>query len=231
MHSSGIRYEEAVREFKKQYLREVLIAHRGNQCKAAEELGMHRNTLSRTIEELGLDPAQIVEMRDLIRSFGREHAVVFSSHILSEVRLLCDEVIIVRAGKVVTQGAPADLTAKLHGGIEHWLVRVKGPEASVAAALRGVRGVHAVSPFGETTPADAAEGVCGLRVEAAPGAGGGELSDRLFDALAAGGWRARELRRLETSLEEVFLELTATEQAAKRDARAAAPRARGGRER
>lgn len=180
---------------------------------------------------VGLDPAQIVEMRDLIRSFGREHAVVFSSHILSEVRLLCDEVVIVRAGKVVTQGAPADLTAKLHGGIEHWLVRVKGPEASVAAALRGVRGVHAVSPFGETTPADAAEGVCGLRVEAAPGAGGGELSDRLFDALAAGGWRARELRRLETSLEEVFLELTATEQAAKRDARAAAPRARGGRER
>ncbi len=47
MHSSGIRYEDAVREFKKQFLREVLVAHRGNQCKAAEELGMHRNTLSR----------------------------------------------------------------------------------------------------------------------------------------------------------------------------------------
>jgi DNA-binding protein Fis len=44
MHSSGISYEEAVRDFKKQYLREVLVAHRGNQCKAAEEMGMHRNT-------------------------------------------------------------------------------------------------------------------------------------------------------------------------------------------
>ena len=55
MHSSGTRYEDAVREFKKQFLREVLIAHRGNQCKAAEELGMHRNTLSRTITELELD--------------------------------------------------------------------------------------------------------------------------------------------------------------------------------
>ena len=54
MHSSGIRYEDAVREFKKQYLREVLLAHRGNQCKAAEELGMHRNTLSRTMAELDL---------------------------------------------------------------------------------------------------------------------------------------------------------------------------------
>jgi len=59
MHSSGIRYEEAVREFKKHYLREVLVAHRGNQCKAAEELGMHRNTLSRAMAELGLDLAEV----------------------------------------------------------------------------------------------------------------------------------------------------------------------------
>ena len=59
MHSSGVRYDDAVREFKKQYLREVLIAHRGNQCKAAEELGMHRNTLSRTMADLGLSLAEV----------------------------------------------------------------------------------------------------------------------------------------------------------------------------
>lgn len=59
MHSSGIGYDEAVREFKKQYLREVLMAHRGNQCKAAEELGIHRNTLSRAMAELGLDLAEV----------------------------------------------------------------------------------------------------------------------------------------------------------------------------
>jgi len=59
MHSSGMRYEDAVREFKKQYLREVLLAHRGNQCKAAEELGMHRNTLSRAMTDLGLDLAEV----------------------------------------------------------------------------------------------------------------------------------------------------------------------------
>ncbi len=59
MHSTGIRYEDAVREFKRQYLREVLIAHRGNQCKAAEELGMHRNTLSRAMAELGLSLAEV----------------------------------------------------------------------------------------------------------------------------------------------------------------------------
>lgn len=59
MHSSGVRYDQAVREFKRQYLREVLVAHRGNQCKAAEELGMHRNTLSRVMVELGLDLAEV----------------------------------------------------------------------------------------------------------------------------------------------------------------------------
>ena len=59
MHSSGISYTEAVRQFKRRYLVEVLAKHRGNQCKAAEELGMHRNTLSRTLAELDLDSAQI----------------------------------------------------------------------------------------------------------------------------------------------------------------------------
>lgn len=59
MHSSGVRFDEAVREFKKQYLREVLIANRGNQCKAADELGMHRNTLSRAMSELGLSLAEV----------------------------------------------------------------------------------------------------------------------------------------------------------------------------
>ncbi|HVJ07288.1 MAG TPA: helix-turn-helix domain-containing protein [Acidisarcina sp.] len=59
MHAGGITYSEAVREFKKRYLLEVLASHRGNQCKTAKELGMHRNTLSRTIAELNIDPLQI----------------------------------------------------------------------------------------------------------------------------------------------------------------------------
>jgi len=55
MHNAGISYTDAVREFKKRYILEVLAHHRGNQCKAAEELGMHRNTLSRTLAELNMD--------------------------------------------------------------------------------------------------------------------------------------------------------------------------------
>src|SRR5215475_2465832 len=59
MHAGGITYAEAVREFKRRYLLEVLATNKGNQCKAAKELGMHRNTLSRTIAELDIDPAQV----------------------------------------------------------------------------------------------------------------------------------------------------------------------------
>ena len=73
MHSSGIPYVDAVRQFKKRYILEVLAQHKGNQCKAADELGMHRNTLSRTLSELDLDTAQIrsqlrSQLRDGIRN-------------------------------------------------------------------------------------------------------------------------------------------------------------------
>jgi DNA-binding NtrC family response regulator len=76
MHSSGVGYEEAVREFKKQYLREVLMAHRGNQCKAAEEMRMHRNTLSRTMADLGL---QLAEVRATLKRPPRSERPVYSA--------------------------------------------------------------------------------------------------------------------------------------------------------
>ena len=59
MHSAGVSYNEALRQFKRRYIVEVLAHHKGNQCKAAEELGMHRNTLSRTLAELELDTTRI----------------------------------------------------------------------------------------------------------------------------------------------------------------------------
>lgn len=59
MHSAGVSYADALRQFKRRYILEVLAHHKGNQCKAAEELGMHRNTLSRTLAELDMDTTQI----------------------------------------------------------------------------------------------------------------------------------------------------------------------------
>ncbi len=59
MQASGITYDEALSEFKKRFILQVLACHRGNQCKASKELGMHRNTLSRTLAELNIDPTQV----------------------------------------------------------------------------------------------------------------------------------------------------------------------------
>lgn len=59
MHAGGITYDEAVREFKRRFILEILSGHRGNQCKAAKELGVHRNTLSRLLAELDIDPTQV----------------------------------------------------------------------------------------------------------------------------------------------------------------------------
>jgi Fis family transcriptional regulator len=81
MHSSGIRYEDGVREFKRTFLREVLIANRGNQCKAAEELGMHRNTLSRAMAELGLSLAEVrAGLKRPPRSERPVHSAVRQGH-------------------------------------------------------------------------------------------------------------------------------------------------------
>ena len=80
MHSTGIRYEDAVRQFKRQYLLEVLRAHRGNQCKAAEELGMHRNTLSRTMAEL-----DVAEVRAGLKRPVRSERLV-SSGLRQQIR-------------------------------------------------------------------------------------------------------------------------------------------------
>ena len=159
---------------------------------------------------VGLDPAQIVEMRDLIRAFGQDHAVVFSSHILQEVRLLCDQILIIHQGRVIDRGRPSEVGARQHAGAFAWVMRVRGPAGEVAAALQQVSGVRKVAQQGE------ADGVVTVRVEATPpeGVPGDTFSDRLVDALAAKNLRLREVRQEDTSLEDVFLELTAQQRAA-----------------
>jgi Fis family transcriptional regulator len=74
MYASGITYEEAVREFRRRYIQEVLGHNKGNQCKAARELGVHRNTLSRIMADLELDRAQI--KLGLKRPARSEHSVL-----------------------------------------------------------------------------------------------------------------------------------------------------------
>lgn len=76
MHAGGITYDEAVREFKRRFVLEVLACHKGNQCKAAKELGVHRNTLSRILTELEIDPGQV---RNGLRRPPRSERGMFDS--------------------------------------------------------------------------------------------------------------------------------------------------------
>ncbi len=177
---------------------------------------------------VGLDPHQVVEMRELIRSFSKEHAVLFSSHVLSEVQLLCNNIVIIHGGRVQAQGSPAELTSHLHGGLARVRVRVKAAADEAAEALRGLDGVSGV---GVEEEAAAAGGVARLLVEGGGGTTADDLTDRISVALAGRGWPVRELRVLENTLEELFLELTETEKAEKAQAaRAAKAAAAGGKE-
>ncbi|HEV2279695.1 MAG TPA: helix-turn-helix domain-containing protein [Acidobacteriaceae bacterium] len=76
MHAGGITYDEAVREFKRRFILEVLASNRGNQCKAAKELGVHRNTLSRILAELEIDPTQV---RNGLRRPPRSERALFDA--------------------------------------------------------------------------------------------------------------------------------------------------------
>ena len=166
---------------------------------------------------VGLDPRQIAQMRELMRGFGQDHAVLFSSHILTEVRALCTRVAIMHRGRLLVEGAPGVLSAELRGA-PRWAIRIKGTETeAVSAALAAVSGVAEVSA---DDPGQGEADVVAVRVDGAPGVDATAVGDALFAALARGGYTVRELRTVETTLEEVFLELTATEQAAQEAAQA-----------
>ena len=150
---------------------------------------------------VGLDPHQIIEIRELIRQVGREKTVILSSHILPEVEATCQRVLIINEGRLVGQGTPAELAAQSRGSAFVDL-EVRGPVAEVTAALAAVAGVAAVDPAGET------EGAVRLRVRCEAGA---DPREDLAAAVARGGWGLREMRAERLSLETVFLQLTAGE--------------------
>src|SRR5690606_19696849 len=93
---------------------------------------------------IGLDPIQVLELRDLVSQLGKEHTVLFSTHILSEAEQVCDQVVIINQGEIVAQGAPANLRQHLERG-GRILARVDGPTEAVVAALTGLPSAAAVN--------------------------------------------------------------------------------------
>ena len=149
----------------------------------------------------GLDPRQIIETRDLIRSLRGSHTIVLSTHILPEVAQTCQRVVIINRGKVVAEDTPENLTHQLKGAATLY-VQVDG-DASAADALRAVPGVRSV----ET--ADTNERIVGYEVEAEANR---DVRRDVARAVVDRGWGLLELRPTRISLEEIFLQLTTEEQ-------------------
>ena len=145
---------------------------------------------------VGLDPKQTVEIRDLIRCLSREHTVIFSSHILSEVQQACTRVLILEEGRLVTDydaGKPADDVLCLR-------LSIAGEAENVLRKLRHLDGFSGVEglPSAET-------GITEARIRLARGADSGPVLDRAFRTLADSGLAVRMLKEEKEDLEEIFL--------------------------
>ncbi len=152
----------------------------------------------------GLDPKQIHETRDLIRSLAGVHTIILSTHILPEVEQTCDHVVIISKGLIVAKDSVQNLTSRLRGQ-EAVLVEVAGASTDdVRRRLEQVAGVSRV------LHKDTRNGAHVFEVESLPGE---NVRASLARAVVEAGWNLNELHAAALSLEDVFLELTAAEKA------------------
>jgi ABC-2 type transport system ATP-binding protein len=151
----------------------------------------------------GLDPKQIIETRELIRSLAGDHTIVLSTHILPEVSQTCQRVVIINKGRVVAVDTPDNLTARLRGA-ETLFVQVDAAGADVPAALSLLPGVLRVAA------ADMRSGSGAFEVESERGR---DIRRDLAREIVTRGWGLLELRPMRVSLEEVFLQVTTEESA------------------
>ena len=146
----------------------------------------------------GLDPAQIVEVRKLIKDLAGQRTVLLSTHILPEVSQVCERVIIVSQGRVVAEDTPTNLTGQLQKGLRTILL-VDGPPEDVQAKLSSLQGVTRVVPShpgGE------------ILVESAADEG---LRPLIAKTIVESGWGLKEMRTSDLSLEDVFVQLVTEE--------------------
>ena len=149
---------------------------------------------------IGIDPIQVVETRSLIKGFGGEHTVILSTHILPEVSMVCDRVIIIHEGQVVAIDRPENLSERLRGP-ERIEVDIRGPVAQVMTTLRNVSGVREVTRTGEGD-------VASYYIESNAGA---EVGEEIAGLVIKQGWGLLRLQPIQMSLEEIFLRLTDSE--------------------
>ncbi|MEL6148416.1 MAG: ABC transporter ATP-binding protein [Chloroflexota bacterium] len=137
---------------------------------------------------IGIDPAQVIEVRETVRDLGRDHCVLFSTHILTEAEQVCDRLLIINQGRIIAEGAPDALRRQIQSGTGIY-VEMSGGEASVLQGVPGVLSVQADGAGYQLQIAD--EGV----------------REAVFDAVTAAGLKLLEMRSVSMTLEDIFLEV------------------------
>ena len=148
---------------------------------------------------IGLDPGQVVEMRNVIREIGKERTVLLSTHILSEAQQLCDRVLIINKGRIAAEDTPVNLQASLIGS-ERGMLRVRGEADSLIGKLNKLKGINNVKPK--------EEGV--LEFQVAPGQ---DVRAEVARTTIKAAYDFLEMRPIGMSLEDIFLQLTREEKA------------------
>ena len=148
---------------------------------------------------IGLDPNQIRAVRDLIKDLGQHHTILLSTHILSEVELTCNRVLVINRGKIEASDTPANLTKLVRGGGSVKL-EVKASEADIIAKMKALPDVEDVEV---TLPPE--NGWVTAQIFAKPGA---DIRETVANAVRQNNWPLRELSRVRATLEEAFIELT-----------------------
>lgn len=152
---------------------------------------------------VGLDPKQIIEIRKLIRALGKDHTIILSSHILPEVSAVCDQVVIINKGKIAAIDTPDNLS-KMLADFSRFTVTVAGPENKVKDILSHLFGVKYLETSGKFK-----EDEFSYIIEADKNV---DVRKPMFNQLAQQGYPILELKSLSLSLEEIFLQLTTTEE-------------------
>ncbi len=150
---------------------------------------------------VGLDPKQIIEIRELIRRLSKEHTVILSSHILAEIREVCDYILIISRGKLVASDTPENLE-KMLGESDTVEIETEAEPAVIEGALKNVPGIERVVVMEKT------DGIIRAQIHEKKGE---DVRARIFSAFAGRGLTLLTLRRLSVSLEDVFMELTQKE--------------------
>ena len=153
---------------------------------------------------VGLDPRQIIEVRNLIKNLAGDHTVILSTHILPEVSMTCNRVAIINKGRVVATNTPSELMAQMAGGVGYEL-EIEGDLHQIQQALHPLPSVKTV----EAIAAELPPGFCQVRI--ASEAGSPLVGKDLAGAIVAAGLGLHEMRRIQVTLEKVFLELTTEE--------------------